>query len=69
MENIGEKYKDEDKALMLLNSLPKSYETFVNIFEHGREELTLDDMMSALRSKDQKKKNEESNMSGDGLLV
>ncbi|XP_047313802.1 uncharacterized protein LOC124917399 [Impatiens glandulifera] len=58
LENIGDKYKDEDKALMILNFLLKSYTTFVDIIEHEREELTLDDVMSALRSKDQKKKNE-----------
>ncbi|XP_047320437.1 uncharacterized protein LOC124924441 [Impatiens glandulifera] len=63
LENIEEKYKDEDKASMLLNFLLKSYETFIDILEHGKE-----DVMSFFRSNDQKKKNEERNVSGDGLL-
>ena len=52
LENINIKYEDEDKALVLLHSLPKSYETFVDILKHGRDKLTLDDVIGALNSKD-----------------
>lgn len=41
LENIDIKYDEEDKALVLLHSLPKSYETFVDILKHGRDTLTL----------------------------
>jgi len=51
LENIDVKYDDEDKALVLLHSLPKSYETFVDILKHGRDTLTLDDVIGALNSK------------------
>ena len=34
LENIDIKYDEEDKALVLLHSLPKSYETFVDILKH-----------------------------------
>ena len=44
LENIEVKY---DKALVLLHSLPKSYETFVDILKHGRDALNLDDVIAA----------------------
>jgi len=40
LENIDIKYDDENKALVLLHSLPRSYETFVDILKHGRENLS-----------------------------
>jgi len=52
LESIEVKYDDEDKALLLLHSLPKSYETFVDILKHGRDTLTLDDVIGALNSKE-----------------
>lgn len=36
LENIDEKYDDEDQALVLLYSLPRSYEHMVDILQHGR---------------------------------
>ena len=40
LDNIEVKYDDEDKALVLLHSLPKSYKIFVDILKHGRDSLT-----------------------------
>ena len=51
LENIEVKYEDEDKALVLLHSLPRTYETFVDILKHGRDALSLDDVIGALNSK------------------
>lgn len=42
LENINVKYDDEDKALVLLHSLPRSYEYFVDILQHGRDKLSLE---------------------------
>jgi len=49
LENINVKYDDEDKALVLLHSLPQTYEHFVDILHHGREKLALDDVIGALK--------------------
>ena len=56
LENIDIKYDDEDKALVLLHSLPRSYEIFVDILKHGRENLSLDDVIGALNSKELQQK-------------
>nr|GEU47794.1 retrovirus-related Pol polyprotein from transposon TNT 1-94 [Tanacetum cinerariifolium] len=42
--NIKVIFEDEDLALLLLTSLPESYEHFVNTLLYGREELTLEDL-------------------------
>ena len=56
LENINIKYDDEDKALILLLFLPRSYETFVDILKHGRENLSIDDIIGALNSKELQQK-------------
>lgn len=52
LENIDVKYEKKDKALVLPYSLPKSYENFVDILQHGRDKLSLEDVIGALNSKD-----------------
>ncbi|KAL5557874.1 hypothetical protein UlMin_034085 [Ulmus minor] len=52
LENIGVEYEDEDKALVLLYSLPRSYETLVDILQHGRDTISLEDVVSALKAKE-----------------
>ena len=69
LENIEVKYVDEDKALVLLHSLPKSYETFVDILQHDRDTLTLHDVIGALNSKELQQKVEGKNIAGDVLSV
>ena len=58
LENIGVEYEDEDKALVLLYSLPRSYETLVDILQHGRDTISLEDVVSALKAKEQKWKSD-----------
>nr|GEV76819.1 hypothetical protein [Tanacetum cinerariifolium] len=43
LANIDVDIDDEDHALMLLTSLPSSYDNFVEILLYGRESLTLED--------------------------
>ena len=69
LENIDIKYDDENKALVLLHSLPKSYETFVDILKHGRDKLSLDDVTRALSSKELQHKVEGKNSIHDALTV
>ena len=59
LENIDVKYDDEDNTLVLLHSLPRSYETFIDILKHGRDTLTLGDVIGVLNSKELQQKVEE----------
>lgn len=43
--------EDEDQALLLLSALLRSYSTFKETLIYGRETLSLDDVQSALFSK------------------
>ncbi|KAH9648136.1 hypothetical protein KPL70_025471 [Citrus sinensis] len=58
LENVSINLEDEDRALILLSSLPDSYEHFVDTLLYGRQTLTLKDVKSALESKDLKKRAE-----------
>ena len=52
LENIGVTIEDEDQALLLLSSLPKSFGNFKDTMLYGRESFSLEDVQSALNSKD-----------------
>ena len=67
MENV--KISDEDKAIFLLSSLPKSYEGFVNTMLFGKTTLTLEDVMASLSSKEIQKNNEYEMSNGDVLVA
>lgn len=44
--------EDEDKALILLNSIPKSYEHFKDAMVYGREQsISLEEVVSAVKAK------------------
>ena len=58
LEMIDEEIKDEDKTLMLLNSLPNSYEHFKDARLLGREsKISYEEVHSALKLKDTQKSN------------
>ncbi|GJR41830.1 zinc finger, CCHC-type containing protein [Tanacetum coccineum] len=70
LENIDIEIEDEDQALMLLTSLPSSYENFVETLLYGRESLTMEDVLATLNSRELKKRTEGTKEeSGDGLYV
>jgi hypothetical protein len=50
MKNINIKVDDEDQALILLCSLPDSFDNFVNSMLYGRDTISLADVKSALNS-------------------
>ncbi|GJV93171.1 transferase, chloramphenicol acetyltransferase-like domain protein [Tanacetum coccineum] len=64
LANIEVKFEDEDLALLLLTSLPASYEHFVDTLLYGREALTLEDVMATLNSKEIKE-----NIKRRGMMV
>ncbi|PON41343.1 Zinc finger, CCHC-type [Parasponia andersonii] len=71
LENIEIKLEDEDKALILLNALPKAYEHFKDAMLYGREQtITLDEVQSAVKAKElpRKKEGKEEN-TGEGLMA
>ncbi|CAJ2666798.1 unnamed protein product [Trifolium pratense] len=58
LANLEVNLEDEDKALHLLCTLPKSYESFKDTMLYGRENpVTLEEVQSALRSKELTKLN------------
>ena len=56
LENIDVTIEDEDQALLLIISSPKSYDNFKETFPYGRETLTLDEVQATLNSKELKQK-------------
>ena len=57
LANVDVKIEDEDQAVKLLSSLPKSFEHFVDVMLYGRmQTLTMEKMKVALNLKELKKK-------------
>ncbi|GKA86991.1 retrovirus-related pol polyprotein from transposon TNT 1-94 [Tanacetum coccineum] len=69
LANIEVKFEDEDLALLLLTSLPTSYEHFVDTLHLWREALTLEDVMATLNSKEIKERSKAKGDDGEGLYV
>ncbi|KAH9762947.1 hypothetical protein KPL70_001004 [Citrus sinensis] len=70
LENVNVMLEDEDRALILLSSLPDSYEHFVDTLLYGRQTLTLKDVKNALESKYLKKRADgKDQITRDGLVA
>ncbi|GKA88457.1 retrovirus-related pol polyprotein from transposon TNT 1-94 [Tanacetum coccineum] len=52
LKNVEVKIEDEDAALVLLVSLPPSFESFVSSFVVGKDTITLEDVRSSLHSRE-----------------
>ncbi|KAH9670611.1 hypothetical protein KPL70_017043 [Citrus sinensis] len=66
LEDINVKIDDEDKAMILLCSLPSSYENLVDTLMYGRQTLAIGDVKEALSSKAAIKKE---TRDGEGLTA
>ena len=70
LKTIDAALNDEEKALLLISSLPKSYGNFVDALMYGRQTLSLDEVKSALNTKKlQSKQDHLGNESGQGLTA
>ena len=56
LESISVEIDEEDQAVILLNSLPKSYSNFVETLKYGRQTLKLEEVVEAISSKDSENK-------------
>ncbi|GKD98358.1 hypothetical protein Tco_1382255 [Tanacetum coccineum] len=57
---------DKDRALLLLTSLPSSYDNFVETFLYGRDSMKLEDVVATLNSKKLQKMTEAKGDGGEG---
>ncbi|KAJ0844964.1 putative RNA-directed DNA polymerase [Helianthus annuus] len=69
LENIEVEIDEEDRAIIFLSSLPVSYEHFVDTMMFGRESLTMEEVVSAMNSKELQKKGEVKDDGSDGLYI
>ena len=67
LANSGDKeaLSDENQAIIILNSLPEAYKEVKTAIKYGRTEITCEEVVSALRSKDFELKTERNNSSGE----
>ncbi|TXG48522.1 hypothetical protein EZV62_024397 [Acer yangbiense] len=70
LANAGEKEKlsDENEAIILLNSLPESFKDVKAAIKYGRSSLSLEECISALKSKELELKIERKD-NGENLFV
>jgi len=69
LQSIGVKIDDEDQAIILLCSLPKSYENFIDTMLYGRDSITVNNVKDSLQSKELKRRVSSSNGDDAGLIV
>nr|KYP53352.1 Retrovirus-related Pol polyprotein from transposon TNT 1-94 [Cajanus cajan] len=71
LENIEVQLEDEDKALFLLNSLPRNFEHFKDAILYGKElDITLDEVQTSIRTKElQRQQDHKTDDNGESLNV
>ena len=67
LANIDEKISDENQASLLLKSLPKFHKDLKIAIKYGRESITLEDDLVALRSRDFEIKKDKKSTPIEGL--
>ena len=66
LASLDEKIADEDKVLLLLNSLPEEFEHFTMTLIHGKEKLSYEEVSSALVNHEYRRRDKESTKSPSG---
>ena len=69
LNRVYVKFEDEDMALILLNSLPESYEKPVTTLMWGKETLEFEEITGALLSFNQRKKASDGSSQGEELVA
>lgn len=70
LENIDVKITDEDKAIMLLNSLPKSFDNLKDAMLYEKPDITYAEVKSSVKTKDlHLRMDKDSNTTGESLMV
>ena len=69
LNQVDVKFEEEDMTLILLNSLPKSYNNLVTTLMWGKETLELEEITSALLSFNQSKNASDGSSQGEGLVA
>lgn len=59
LANLRVKIEEEDKAIVLLNSLPSSYDNLATTILHGKDSIELKDVTSAFLINEKMRKNSE----------
>lgn len=66
---VGLKIDEKDQAIILLSLLPKVHEHFVDTMMYEKKTFTMNEVESALNSKELQKKESSSDQTGDCLVV
>lgn len=69
LSNFGVKFEEEDKAILLLASLPDSYDHLVTTLLYGKDTLVLEDVSGALLSHQKRKKLVGDDSQAEGLVA
>ncbi|KAE8680998.1 hypothetical protein F3Y22_tig00111356pilonHSYRG00195 [Hibiscus syriacus] len=69
LARLDVKIEDEDKAMILLCSLPPSYENMVTTLIYGKETIKVEDITAALLAHNQRKQNTGESSQADSLYV
>ncbi|KAH0682489.1 hypothetical protein KY290_021056 [Solanum tuberosum] len=67
LANLGVKIDEEDKAIVLQNSLPSSYDNLATTILHGKDSIELKDVISALQLNEKMRKKPENH--GQSLIT
>ncbi|TXG67707.1 hypothetical protein EZV62_008982 [Acer yangbiense] len=68
LESMSIEMNDEDQAVILLNSLPKPYENFVDTLKYGRQTIKLEEIEAAIIAKDVESRSN-GKTDAEGLIV